>query len=377
MLHPTVRRLFPWQSAPLPGPESRPCVLRAGVRQPASAGRGQPWLIARSLCRFRHFDLASVPVRDRRAVLRNLLLAWSPFDSCDFQVVLQADSALAYAWDAAVVGALAPDSVQKWPESMLRPAAVADGLRLLECLEGFELQCWQSGRLIASRWWAELPSSAQLSEALRSFEGGAAVAARAAPPPTQAEQAAWLHRPWAEILSLEGLASTTSRAERLAAGVALVCLAGLSGGQAQGLYSAYQARSAAEAELASAKLAAAPVLSARDRALAQARELDALVKQLSAAQPLEVLAHLQRLLPLKGAVLKDFDLSGDKLRLGLELSPDVQRSALVKELQAGGWFADVVEQREVAGRNWVSFEMRLKSVVPPLLPERAAEGKKP
>jgi hypothetical protein len=53
----------------------------------------------------------------------------------------------------------------------------------------------------------------------------------------------------------------------------------------------------------------------------------------------------------------------------------VQRSAIVKDLQSGGWFTGVAELREASGRAWVSFEMRLKGLNPPLTePKPAVSG---
>jgi Tfp pilus assembly protein PilN len=75
--------------------------------------------------------------------------------------------------------------------------------------------------------------------------------------------------------------------------------------------------------------------------------------------PLEVLQHLSEVLPRRGVTLKELELSGQKLRLALELTPEVQRSALVKELQAGGWFNKVSEARDGASRGWILFETEL------------------
>lgn len=313
-------------------------------------------------------------MRERRAVLRNLLLAWSPFDKCDYRVQIRGGSAVAYAWNS-LNPALADAPVDKvWPESMWRQVWAGDGLRLAECLEGYELQSWKQGVLMASRWFPEPVGATQIAEFLRSVGGDQAQPESGLP--SLGASDGWLSGPWADAQGLHGLASNWSRAERLAVGVSAIGLAALTGAQAHQLWASYEERESAQAELERVQLASGPVLAARDRALAQARSLDALTEKLSAPQPLEVMQHLARLLPSKGVLLKDFELLGDKLRLGLELSPEIQRSALVKELQSGGWFVDVAEQREVPGRNWVSFEMRLKSVAPPLVTE-AAGAKRP
>ncbi|MBT9500743.1 MAG: hypothetical protein IV092_05830 [Burkholderiaceae bacterium] len=368
----TLRARLPslWQSRPF-SLEAYPRLLRSGLQLSAQTKRVQRLLLSRALYRVKSYPLSDVPAAERRSVLRNLLLAWGPFDQSDYAVVIGADSALAFAWDARVIA----DAMQQatpastWtptPEGLLRPVMQGgQGLRLIACLEGYELQQWRDGALLASRWWSHQPSVAEQIEFLRTVgEDESAGISRVSDTP-------WQGQPWAEALGVDELSSNWSRTERLAAGATLICLAGLTGVMASDMRSAYHSKEVASAELDRAKLAAAPVLSARDRALEQARALDGLARQLTGAQPLEVMQHLARLLPPRGAVLKELELNGSKLRVGLELAPDVQRGAIVKALQAGAWFTNVGEVRESGGRNWVSFEMTLSSLLPPA--DRPAE----
>jgi len=329
-------------------------VLRSGVQRSELARADGNWLISRAICRFRHFDLTSISVREQRAALRNLLLAWSPFDQSAYAVVLKQGFAQAFAWDASNPDLSAAAQGCCWPESLLRPAGI-DGLQQIEGLEGCEWQWWHHGQLRASRWWPAKPDERQQLEFLRSL-GAEAPGLEGREP---VANVSWLGRVPDEVLSIDSLASNWSRMERLAVGVTAVCLAGLTGAQAQALHAAWSTREQAQKELDQIRLAAAPVLLARDAALADARQLDELASELTAPQPIEVLQHLAQILPAKGVTLKDFELNGRQVRLGLALSPDIQRSTLVKELQAGGWFTGVTEQRELVGRDWVSFEMKL------------------
>jgi hypothetical protein len=309
------------------------------------------------------FELATIPARERRAVLRNLLLAWSPFDQSGYAVVLKGERALAWAWDAQQLrdgfAAVQAKEMGCMPEGLLRRPPVADGIRWVRCLDGVELQVWRGGLPLASRWWAQRPGH---DEHLAFLRGLGELADGLAELP---DEPSWQARPWAEPLGVDALTSTFSRLEQLATGVAMLGLVALSAAQARELVTAHQEHQAVSAELEQARLAAAPVLVARDRALAQARELDALARQLTAAQPLEVMQHLAELLPARGIVLKEFELNGSKLRVGFELPPAMARSAMVRDLQAGAWFTGVSEVRETAGRNWVTFEMTLSSASPP------------
>ncbi len=335
-------------------------------------GRSRSVLVARSLCRQRSFDLAALPPRERRAALRNLLLAWSPFPQAQWAFVLHKDQACAWAWDEAALALhraepAFPRSAQVLPETLLQEPG-QDGLRVIQGLDGFEMQCWREGQLHCARWTAQQPTALEWTDFLR-VQGLVDQAMPAVQP------ARWLTRPWADVQGIEQLTGAWSRSEQWVTGLALVALVGFTGAQGRVALEAWDAREAAEQELASQQNAATPIAQARKKALVQSDAVQQLTQQLSVAQPLEVLLHLNRQLPAQGVTLKDFELIGNKLRLGLELKPDISHGALIKQLQAGGWFTQISEQKEVAGRPWTQFEMQLKSPQMPVVePASAASG---
>ena len=313
------------------------------------------WL-SRALYRCKVLPLAQVAPAERRAVVRNLLLAWAPFDQAEYRVAWQGDAALAVAWDRTVVEGLLSSaggsaSVTVWPETFLRAPPDKDVLRVLQCLEGIEAQLWRGGSLHASRWWPEQPEESDAQAWLRSL--GPATAASGLP---AISPVAWRHRPWAELHSLDGLSSTSSRLERMAVGTALAGFAALTGAQAHQWLAAYEAGQTTQRDRQRLLLEAAPVLAARDRAEALAREAQRLAEQMNGVSPLDVLLHLSDVLPARGVTLKELELSGPQLRLAIELAPDLQRSALVKDLQAGGWLSKVSEARDNSNRGWVVFD---------------------
>lgn len=315
------------------------------------------WL-SRALYRCKVLPLAHVASGERRAVLRNLLLAWAPFDHAEYRVAWQGDAALAVAWDRNVVDSLLapahwPRSPNLWPETFLRePPPARDGLRVVECLEGVEAQVWRGAALQATRWWPQAPDPEEAQGWLRSL-GANASAATTLPGVTAV---AWRHRPWAELQTLDGLSSTTSRLERLAVGAALVGFAALTGAQAHQAWSVYEARQAVLRDRERLLLEAAPVMAARERAESLAREAQYLADQMNSIAPLDLLLHLSDVLPARGVTLKELELAGQKLRLALELAPELQRSAVVKDLQSGGWVSKVAEARDGSSRGWVVFD---------------------
>jgi hypothetical protein len=214
----------------------------------------------------------------------------------------------------------------------------------------------------ASRWWTHEPTHSEQVDFLRTLGNRNAKSVLEHVPNPDLP---WRMKQWAETLTIDALASNWSRLEQLTMGVAVVGLAALTGAQARQMFTAYDENKTITKNLEKAKLSVAPILSARDRALSEAGELDKLARQLTAAQPIEVMQHLTALLPAKGVVIKELELNGSRLKLGVELAPDIQRSALVKDLQADGWFVSVAEVRETTARNWVNFEMTLTSTLPP------------
>lgn len=369
---------FRWLSPTPSSPDSQPRLLAGGAVLPPGSRlpRRKAWLLSRALYRCRSLPLEHVAVGERRAALRNLLLAWAPFDRSEYRVALRGPTALAFAWDRAAVreqlakaAASADDDV--WPESLLREPPAADGLRLLRGLEGVEAQLWRDGDLIGSRWWPAAPDDEALAIWLRSM-GPAAVGVEVA---SQVAAVAWRRRPSVELLGLDDLLSTTTRLERLTVGCALVGLALTSGLQGHQAWAAYQAREAVREELEAARRDAAPVLAARDRAQALARELEFLTQQMNGVLPVELLQHLSDVLPERGVTLKELELAGARLRLSLELAPEVQRGALVQDLQAAGWLTQVVQSRGAESRGWVSFDSELDGTRAPILPPRAARQK--
>lgn len=318
-------------------------------------------VVSRGLCRVKVFSLASVAAGQREVVLRNLLLAWAPFANPEYRVAMRGAQALAFAWDRAGVGGEARSGAV--PETLMQQPITQSGVRVLAGLDGYEGQVWQEGWLLATRWWPAAPEPAEWQLFVRSLPALAQDAPSQPPAPVAA---VWQTRPWVTAKPIDDLGSGQTQLERLATLAVAGCMIAMGTGLARQGWAVLQEREALQAQAAQARLSATPVLAARDRALALRENSDALLRELTAVQPLEVLDHLARALPSTGVLLKDFELTGLRLRLGLELSGDIPRSAIIKALQAGAWFTEVVEQRELPGRPWASFDITLASAAPPM-----------
>lgn len=312
----------------------------------------------------RWFRLAGLPAAERLAALRLQVDAWQPFRNMGGRLVLSGDDGLAVVWDAAAVQqrllaeGLAPERCQLFPET-LSQAAGADGLRLLRCAEGFEAQCWREGFLSASRWWAEPLQPQDWQEFVRA--SGAArdgeTLVDVVPEPQTADTVATVA--WAKHYPLHATADDATGMERRTVVVGGLVLTLVAGGLGHQLWSAHQHSQQLTRQISETKAAASAVLRVRDATMATVGEVEKLASWFAAPQPIEVIAYLNDALGRSGVQIKDFDLEADKLRLGLQLTPQATRAGVVRELQAGGWFTDVTEVRADNGRGLLTMEMRI------------------
>jgi hypothetical protein len=315
-------------------------------------------LLARSLLRHRLFSLAGLPVADRIGALQAQLLAWQPFVDSLVLVDLHGEQAQAYALPRALVqeAGLRPELL--WPESLCH-APLADGLHLLQRLEGVEGQCWQGGVLLASRWWAAVPELGDWQAFARQSRAPAQ-GATGVPVP----QALPWQRPLRSPRPAEQLGRAAASHERLLVGAGALMLLVFSSMTARAGWDAYQAREQAQAAVAQLRQDVTPLLAARDKALAAADQSAALLAQLQAPQPLEVLEELGRLLP-KGSTVKEFDLNQLTVRVALELPAEVSRAKVITELESGAWFTQISEVKDGVARSGISLEMKLAAARPP------------
>jgi hypothetical protein len=339
--------------------------IREGEGRQAATG---PILLSRGACRLRFIALSHVRVAERPRALANVLRAWAPFNSPEWQLVPQAEGCLAIAWDADRVGAAL--SAAGWAgrrvlcETLVR-APLAEGLRLVEGIDGFEGQCWSGAKLLHSRWWRGRPDQGAWSELLRASGVGHGLRMDAEVPATVALGDAWLERPFARPKAAESFGSAAARWETICVSGCAVVLSLISGLQARQTVEAWQGMHAARQELDALKKDAEPVMALRQRVLASVSQLDRLSSQMSGPAPIEVLAHLSELLPTKGVVLREFDLSGLRVRAEFELEASMSRSMVIAALQRSPWFADISEARDALGRGAVPFEFRLRQAARP------------
>lgn len=317
-------------------------------------------VVARSLCRLHWVRLAQVPLAERTAALQVQAQAWQPFDDCARCLVLQGEWGCVIAWDRAVAErallAAGLDAAHHplIPETLMRPPQ-ADGTSLLQGAEGFEAQHWQAGQLLASRWWPHLPSEADWIQFLRSLPGQHEPHAL----PQEPVPLAWLSRPWIQPLSSpEGDQQSRARERGLVwLGAAALSLG--AGFVAAQLVQVERAVAEQEAANTALREQLEPVLKQRERAVLQAAAAEPWQAWLTAPLPVDLIQYLNDLLARRQVLVREFELRGQTLRLGLEAPAKLPRAELLKALQSGGWLGSLNELRGQPGRDLIWFEAQL------------------
>ena len=320
-------------------------TLRRDDVGPASG----PVRLSRALVRVKRFTLTGLPARQRAQALNMQLLAWAPFETTHAVAVEQGESALVLAWSAAAA------SAEAIPETLLTPRPEQDGWRLLEVLEGVEAQLWREGALVATRWWPELPDGQQWQDLLRAHGEGEGLQM------PKVSSVDWLASPSpAHRLRVLGAAqSQLAGWERLATTAALLACLGLTSAQARSAWEAWQARATLQEKLTALEVAAAPVRRAQDDAWRQLRRNQALAEQLRAVDPLALMDHISTVLPPRGVSIKEFELQGDEVRLGLLLTDNQSQTAVIRALQGGQWLSQVEEMRGRGDPSWLVLRAKL------------------
>jgi len=329
-------------------------------RPPNWRGR-RYWVIARSLCGFRFFRLANVGRSDLKDAAALKAREWAPYLEPGFHVHLTGDAARIWVWDdARVKDAMAaagvrPGRVAVFPETALQ-ARAADGLHLIDCLEGVEGQLWTEGELTASRWWAETPSPGQWLE----FQRATGMLVQALPQVPPAEQPVWSSRSWTSTGGRLGLERRSREAAIAGAGALLAAYAYLGGSVAHDAL----ALSDIENRLVDAQRRSAPAIADRERALANFDFLAGFHKLDPYPSQLAILARVAEKLPSNGAQLASWTYQQGDLQFTV-FSPSSAADMLfyVKTYSSVEGFTDVTADRAEGDRS-LRMKLRLAKAKP-------------
>jgi len=119
------------------------------------------WLVARSLCLYRCWDMHDVPVPERENAIQLAIQQWSPFKQTGHFIAWVNSFAQVWCWDEGLRQSCANDADIQCrtilPETIYTSSAEDTGFCLRATAEGNEGQYWEEGVLRASHWWPEQP----------------------------------------------------------------------------------------------------------------------------------------------------------------------------------------------------------------------------
>jgi len=266
-------------------------------------------VIPRGRSIYKRFDLSKVPPTRRGQAIAVQLDAWRPLPDATVWHGWQGGIAHAWAWSEA-----APDLQPQRNESAVPESALiapkTNGLRVLNCSDGFEGQCWRDRQLMLSRWWPVRPDEAQW----RNFLRAAGYSAAPMPQPVDAE---WNARPWVKSASGANAWWNAHEWEAITATTALLLLA--LGWQTGQWWQVRQQQQQAQQSLDAHRFEAESELTARDQTLALVDRAARMVEWVPEPSALKLLDQVTAALPDGGKLLAWEHEPG---RLSLEFEAD-------------------------------------------------------
>ncbi|MDP1725125.1 MAG: hypothetical protein Q8L85_10550 [Alphaproteobacteria bacterium] len=208
------------------------------IEEPKSTRGQKIWVLARSVCIHRHFPLPQNVKGKKRFNLISLQMhTASPFtNTASFSHWTKTGVSIWF-WNQDEVNKkmaeynLSPKTTIVYPETALIDP-LQSGMRLIECLEGYEGQIWDQHQLITSRWWDHYPDDQEWLQFWRS--AGQISTLYAQDKPSSAKEAIIDTKSWAHTRPIAGGFTTESLYSREAIAVlALILILPLSfyGGQ--------------------------------------------------------------------------------------------------------------------------------------------------
>lgn len=302
--------------------------------EPGSGSR--QWVLSRALCHFSIFELEpGLPPGKRMGALRIKLAEWAPFEETGTLISWSGSQALVWAWDKAQVDSAIrsngfdPRRVAVVPETTIATPA-DDGIRLRQALDGVEGEAWLDGRLVASRWWAQVPSAASWITFLRSsgFQGQISDPSALSPVVVP-----WLVQPWATQAGFGDAMLGRFSPKQIAAAAALVLALPLLY-QGSQLARLWKEQIRIEGALARAQTAAMPISTDRAAAMEAIACSDTIAKLEPYPSQLHLLARVAEQIPNPTIALSDWSFQSGDLRFTVSHQGQFDAAAFLRAFSA-------------------------------------------
>lgn len=317
------------------------------------------WVLARSLYRFKHFDLTQVPAKNRAQALRLELTQWTPFANSDYYVGWHGQHALVWGWDADKVQqaiaaqGLKPRRTRILPESALRPP-FENGLCLSRCHEGYEGQLWRDSQLEHGRWWPQLPTP----EEWLMFQRDAGIPPNEQQGQPPAPRVTPLNfQPWINVTGSAG--DQEMQLERLVIALCIFLLLIPTFWHGFGVFKMQRGTAQLRTQQAKLQREADPIMQARSQALDHLARINALRAIAPYPDQLALMEKIAQVLPPDKSYIKDWNFQPGQLKITINSTNDISTSLLIGALQQAGPFRDV---KALPGRDPKSITFQMEVV---------------
>ena len=275
----------------------------------------------------------------------------------------QAGIALVFIWDnqalaqAMAQHGLRPTRTRILPETVLRPTH-DHGALLLKALQGYEGQVWQSGQLVLSRYWKDIPG--QQAWLLMQRDAGLAPEHQQtevpAPRPTTLNAS-----PWQQARSLKFELGDPWRNERLVYLAAAACLTFYGTWHYSQIYRLEQQHAALQADYAALDQQAGPIALARGQALNALANIERLVRADPYPQQMQLMAWVAEKLLKKGDRITEWDYQSGQLKFTISTKIAQKSKDLVEVLHNAGLFTNI---RSATGKTpeTITLDMTVRKV---------------
>ena len=315
---------------------------------------GQQKVVPRAECQYRRLDLTAMPARQRSAAARLAVSRHEPSPNAVTHVAWS--GGVAHLWIWATPTPEVARGEQRWiPETLLAAPPTADGPRLLSLHDGVEGQVWQSGQLLTSQWWPQLPEQ----EAWQRFLRAAGLDPDIAPFVPQPLHLPWSDSPWGERQRGAGVSAATGEYLLWIGTFALLAL--VFGWQVAGLVRWNAASTQLAKQLEDARNKAAPLLAARERAEQLQIDAEHLLQLQGVTGDYLLMGEIIKALPA-GSQLTAWQRDSDKLQVAVRSAEGDPRK-FVSAFEALPHLADVVATPIGSGSIQLIFTLPVKGKV--------------
>jgi hypothetical protein len=322
---------------------SRYLQLSDEVKLPDSPSMRAQWVIGRSQCLYKIFDLQDTPRARRKDALNILIQRWSPFDKTGQHIVWDQSIAMVWVWDQSKtserIADLGIQTQEVLPESVFRPRHTDCMLSWPSIDGGISYQIWIGELLAAEKWFKNTPDDKALERFFRSLN----LPRRLMTDPTvitdgpreaiATTETELLDRPWgSRNQQLLPLLVGIKLEQWLVASTAII-LASILVWNIGATLTLLLAEHQVQKRLSTFSDEVSTVLTARDEAITKSRQANELLKLLDFPSQKALMASIAPVILAQNASIKDWTYNLDKLEIIVE-GERIQTLDLLKSLEA-------------------------------------------